>query len=126
MSADNLSHSRTITGPWLAAKTPTSSAMRRPAGIGVLASYLPQELRFGHADVTEVEPQQIGVGQPGQCGDVASPHRSLDLRLQAIAVHDALGIGGETPADLGLLHLEEEAAQPVVAHRDDLHEGDRA
>src|SRR5687768_8499279 len=44
--------SRTSSGPWLAAKQPTSSAIAQP----------PHELLVLHADAEAVEAQEVGVG----------------------------------------------------------------
>src|SRR5262245_36787812 len=60
---------RTIIGPWLEAKTPTSSAMLRLRSCAACPDS-PQKIFLGHAGHVEVEPQQVGVHQFREVGHV--------------------------------------------------------
>src|SRR5260221_6332911 len=55
-------HPRMISGAWLEAKTPTSSAMAGPRRhVRSCVPHLAQKLRLGHARHDEVEAQQVGI-----------------------------------------------------------------
>src|SRR6266508_2289282 len=107
-----------MSGAWLDANTPTSSAMarsRRRCGPGGPHPF--QELRFRHAGNHEVEAQKIGVDARSEECDVVALDGGAHFGLQGIAVEDLPPIGPVFFAERsGTLEIEEELAQPVVSH----------
>src|SRR5690348_16216808 len=109
---------RTMSGAWLEANTPTSLAMARPRGgfRSGIADLL-QELRLGHPDDDEVEPQQVGIDPRREEHHVVALDRLAHLGLQGIAVGDLRASGAILRAQgRGALEIEEQLAQPVVSH----------
>src|SRR3954470_13995252 len=109
---------RTTSGAWLEAKTPASSAMAGPRrGVGAGGADLRQELALGHAAHHEVEAQQVRIHARREEGDVVLLDRRAHLGLQRIAVQDFRAVRAVLGAERrGALKIEEELAQPVVAH----------
>src|SRR6476661_6203937 len=106
--AGMVSQSRAMIGPWLAAKTPTRSAMGAlfPFVDGVQAR---DELGFRHAADLEVEPQQIGVHERRDRADVVFQQRLADLRFDFIARDDRGHVGAKLRCKLTvLLQVEEQ------------------
>src|ERR1051326_2495724 len=91
-SAGTLSHSRTMSGPWLAAKAPTSSAIEPPHELVVL-----------HADGEEVVAQKVRIGARGEERRVMLGDRSLYALLQRIAREHGVAIGAELCGERRLL-----------------------
>src|SRR4051794_16301062 len=104
-------------GPWLAAKTPTRSAMGGlfPLLKGMQARH---ELGFRHATDLEVEPQQVGVDARRDRTDVVFEQRLADFRFDFITADDGGHVGAEFRGQLPIvLEIEKKLAQPVVRHR---------
>src|SRR6476646_636560 len=112
-----VSQTRAMIGPWLAAKTPTRSAM------GALFAFLEgvqarDELGFRHAADLEVEPQEIGVDERRERGDVVFQQRLADVRPDFVAADDGGHVGTIFRCQLAVvLQVEEQFAHPVVGHR---------
>src|SRR5262245_18048862 len=104
-------------GPWLAAKTPTRSAM------GALFPFLLRvqardELGLRHAADLEVEAQQIGVDQRRDFADVVLEQGLADVRLDLVAADHARHGGAIFSRQLRVVvQIEEQLAHPVIAHR---------
>src|SRR5512134_1402301 len=105
--------SRWISGPWLAAMTSTSSAMRgfrlRRAGAEAL-----DELVVLHARGAEIETQQVGVHAPGEEGHVVAQQRLLHLGLERVTREKFRAVGAVF--DRVRLDVVEQLAEPIVAH----------
>src|SRR5262249_41681033 len=114
-----VSQSRAMIGPWLAANTPTSSAMCHLLGRLCLQRIEPRyELALGHAADLEVEAQQIGVDQRRKRSDVVDEQRPSHVGLDRVAVDHAGHVGTIIRRQLGVLvQVEEQLAHPVVGHR---------
>src|SRR5262245_31214346 len=104
-------------GPWLAAKTPTRSAM------GTLFPFLQRmqardELGLRHAADLEVEAQQIGVNQRRDLADIVLEQCLADVRLDLVAANDARHVGAIFSRQLRVvMQVEEQLAHPVIRHR---------
>src|SRR5438067_10217656 len=105
-SVGTLSHSRTMSGPWLAAKAPTRLAIQPPHELVVL-----------HADGEEVVAQKVGVRALGEEGRVVLGDRLLHALVERIAREHGVAIGAELGGERRLLQIEEELREPVVAHQ---------
>src|ERR1700682_1668894 len=77
------SHSRTSSGPWLAANAPTRLATVQPA----------DEFLVLHADAGEVVAQQGGVGACGKKPPIALLHRLSHLGIERIARQHLVRVG---------------------------------
>src|SRR3954470_16295861 len=109
-SGGTFSHSRTMSGPWLAAKAPTRLAIQPPHEFVVL-----------HAHGEEVVAQEVGVGALGEEGRVVLGDRTLHALVQRVPGNDFLRIGAEIGCERRLLQVEEKLREPVVAHAADYH-----
>src|SRR3954471_6386978 len=112
-----VSQSRAMIGPWLAAKTPTRSAM---GGLFPLLEGVQARHEFGlrHAADLEVESQQIGVDARRDRTDVVFEQRLADFRFDFITVDDGGHVGAELRGQLPIvLEIEKQLAKPVVRHR---------
>src|SRR5262249_56241457 len=83
-----VSQSRAMIGPWLAANTPTRSAIDLPFP-GLERVQPCDELAFRHAADLEVEAQEVGVDQRRDLAYVVFDQRLADLRLDPPALHPA-------------------------------------
>src|SRR5436305_13304399 len=81
-SVGTLSHSRTMSGPWLAAKAPTRLAIQPPHEFVVL-----------HAGGEEVVAQEVGVGALGEKRRVVLGNGALHALVQRVLRHHLLRIG---------------------------------
>src|SRR5262249_8188277 len=104
-------------GPWLAAKTPTRSAIGTP-----LPSLPRVQARddggLRQAADLEVEAQQIGVDERRDLPDVALEQRLADVRLDLVAADDARHVGAIFSRQLRVvMQIEEQLAHPVIGHR---------
>src|SRR5262245_19096691 len=99
-------HSRTISGPWLAAKAPAKLATAQPLG----------ELGVQHADGEEVVAEQVGVGALRQERRIVVEDGLADFGRQGIPREHGIPVGLELPRDCWRLEVEEKLRQPVVAH----------
>src|SRR4051812_3201697 len=104
-SGGTLSHSRTMSGPWLAAKAPTRLAIQPPDEFIVL-----------HAHGEEVVAQQIGVGALGEKRRIVLRDRLLHALIERIAREHGGLVGTELGLQCRRLQVEEELREPVVAH----------
>src|SRR6184192_719663 len=84
-SAGTRSHSRTMSGPWLAAKAPTRLAMVQP----------PDELVVLHADGEEVVAQEIGIGTRREKRRIVLSDRLLHAFIERIAGEHLVSLGTE-------------------------------
>src|SRR2546428_9617505 len=109
---------RMMSGAWLDAYTPTSSAMARSRrGGGPGGPHFSQEFRFGHAGDHEVETQKVGVDARSEERDVVALDGGAHFGLQGIAVEDLPPVSPVFLAERsGTLKIEEELAQPVISH----------
>src|ERR1700728_1235629 len=107
----NLSQSRAISGPWLAAKAPTSSAM-----LGLLQRVQTrQQIRLAHAADTEIEAQQIGVRVAHQYGHIIREDRGADFGPKRIAVENWAAILPPRRHVVGIpAQIEHHSAEPVI------------
>src|SRR5437763_232516 len=105
-SGGTASHSRTISGPWLAAKAPTSSAIQPPDELVVL-----------HADGEEVVAQQIRIGERGEERRIVLSDGLLHPLIDRITRQHLIAIGAELGRQRRRLQIEEKLAEPVIAHR---------
>src|SRR6185436_5519550 len=105
-SAGTRCHSRTISGPWLAANAPTRLAIVQ----------LADELVILHAGGEEVVAQQIGIGARGQERHVVRGDRLLHALIERIARQHPVALGTELGAQRWRLQIEEQLAEPIVAH----------
>src|SRR5438477_5080915 len=99
-------HSRTMSGPWLAAKAPTRLAMVQA----------PDELVVLHAGGEEVVAQQIWIGALGEKRHVVLGDRALHMLIQRVAREHLVALGAEFGGEGGRLQIEEKLREPVVAH----------
>src|SRR5436190_8598263 len=97
-SGGTRSHSRTMSGPWLAAKAPTRLAMVQAA----------DELVVLHAGGKEVVAQQIRISARGEERHVVLGERLLHAFIERVAGNDGVGIRAELGAEGGRLQVEEE------------------
>src|SRR6185295_17199212 len=112
-----VSQSRAMIGPWLAAKTPTRSAMGSLFRLleGMQACH---ELGLWHSADLEVESQQIGVDARRDRTDVVFEQGFADFRFDFITADDGGHVGAELRGQLLIvLEIEKQLAQPVVRHR---------
>src|SRR5438128_11887896 len=105
-SAGTRCHSRTMSGPWLAAKAPTRLAMVQA----------PDELVVLHAGGEEVVAQEIRVGARREKRHIVLGERALHALVKRIAREHLVALGAELRDGGGRLQIEEELAEPVVAH----------
>src|SRR5947208_11251024 len=99
-------HSRTMSGPWLAANAPTRLAMVQA----------PDELVVLHAGGEKVVAQQIGVRPLRQKRHVMFGDRLLRALIQRIAREHLVALGAEFGGEGGRLQIEKKLREPVVAH----------
>src|SRR5215213_2436901 len=104
-SGGTFSHSRTMSGPWLAANAPTRLAIQPPHELVVL-----------EADGEEVVAQEIRVGAPGEEWSIVLGDRLLHPFIQRIAREHLLLVAAELRLQRGRLQVEKKLGQPVVAH----------
>src|SRR5690348_4492968 len=95
-SAGTRSHSRMMSGPWLAANAPTKLPMVQPL----------DEFVVFHADGEEVVAQQIRIRALGEERHVDPRDGRLDRRLQLIARQHLLAVGAELRGERGRLQVE--------------------
>src|SRR5438477_4223835 len=95
-SAGTRSHSRMMSGPWLAANAPTR-----------LAIQFPNELVVLHAGGEEVVAQKVRVGARGEERHVVLRDRIPDGRLERIARQHLVALGAELGRCRGRLQVEE-------------------
>src|SRR3954463_9702931 len=95
-SGGTFSHSRTMSGPWLAAKAPTRLAIQPPHEFIVL-----------HAHGEEVVAQEVGVGPFREERRVVLGDGALHPLVQRIPRHHLLGIGTKLRRERRLLQVEE-------------------
>src|SRR5438128_8973965 len=84
-SAGTRCHSRTMSGPWLAAKPPTRLAMVEP----------PDELVVLHADGEEVVAQEIGIGTRREERRIVLGERLLHPLVQRVTREHLVALGAE-------------------------------
>src|SRR5207247_800160 len=84
-SAGTRCHSRTISGPWLAAKAPIRLAMVQP----------PDEFVVLHADGEEVVAQEIGIGTRREKWRIVLSDRALYALIERIAGQHLVAFGAE-------------------------------
>src|SRR6185437_6817808 len=89
-AAGSLSQSRAISGAWLAAKAPTSSAM---GGLLLHRVELGDESLVIHAGRAKIKSQQISVDEGRQRGDVVGADRSENLGPERIARQHLFAVG---------------------------------
>src|SRR6267378_3760172 len=99
-SAGTRSHSRTISGPWLAANAPTKLAMVQA----------PDELVVLHADGEEVVAQQIRIGARREERHVVVGDRLLHALVERITREHLVARGAELCCSRGRLQIEEKLA----------------
>src|SRR5438874_11787523 len=97
-SAGTRCHSRTMSGPWLAAKAPTRLAMVQA----------PDELVVLHPGGEEVVAQQIRIGARGEERHIVLGDRLLHALIQRIARQHLVALGAELRRCDGRLQVEEE------------------
>src|SRR5213075_2339641 len=114
-SAGTRSHSRMMSGPWLAANAPTRLAIQSP-----------DELIILHAGGEEVIAQEIGVRALGEERHIDPRDRVLDGRLERITRQHLVALGAELGRKRRRLQVEEELGEPVVAHRSGIPARDRS
>src|SRR5207244_8462344 len=106
-SGGTASHSRTISGPWLAAKAPTSLAMVET----------PDELVVLHANGEEVVAQQIGIGTRGEERRIVLSDGLLHPLIDRITRQHLIAIGAELARQRRRLQIAEQLAEPVIEPR---------
>src|SRR5438128_11317414 len=106
-SAGTRCHSRTMSGPWLAAKAPTRLAMVQS----------PDEFVVLHAGGEEVVAQEIRVGARREKRHVVLGNRFLHGFVERIARQHGGRVQAELIGERRLLEVEEEFGEPVVTHR---------
>src|SRR6267143_1577878 len=104
-SGGTRSHSRTISGPWLAAKAPTRLAMVKA----------PDELVVLHADGEEVVAQEVGIGARREERRIVLGDRLLHALIERIARQHLVALGAEFGGQRGGLQVDDELREPVVA-----------
>src|SRR5262245_28392406 len=107
---------RTIMGPWLEAKTPTSSAMAGLRGGGAGGADPAQEIVFRHARHVEIEPQQVRVNKLREVRDVIAFDRGSYLRFQGVAVQHPRAVRAVLLRYRRALQVEEQLGEPVITH----------
>src|SRR5436190_13870710 len=113
-----VSQSRAMIGPWLAAKTPTSSAMGHLLFLGLQRVQAGDELGLRHAADLEVEAQEIGVDQRRDRADVVVEQRLAQFRLDLVAADYSGHVDAILRRQLRVvLEVEEQLAHPIVRHR---------
>src|SRR5437660_3825257 len=105
-SGGTRSHSRMMSGPWLAANAPTRLAMVQA----------PDEFVVLHADGEEVVAQEIRIGARREERHVVLGDGALHALIERIAREDSFARRAELGRRRGRLQVEEELAQPIVAH----------
>src|SRR5437660_4783413 len=100
------SHSRMMSGPWLAANAPTRLAMIQA----------PDEFVVLHADGEEVVAQEIRIGARREERHVVFSDGALHALIERIAREDFFARRAELGRRRGRLQVEEKLAQPIVAH----------
>src|SRR5882724_12580942 len=104
-SAGTRSHSRMMSGPWLAANAPTR-----------LAIQLPHELVVLHPGGEEVVAQEIRVRARGEERHVVLGDCLLDALFKRVSRENGSPIGAELGRRGRRLQVEEKLREPVVAH----------
>src|SRR3982751_1301316 len=94
-SSGTPAQSRTRSGPWLAAKQPTSSAIAQPA----------HELVVLHADAEAIEAQQVRIGSFSKVAHVIVLERFLRRAVDAIARQYFISVRAVLGGDRGILQI---------------------
>src|SRR5262249_13647428 len=111
-----VSQSRAMIGPWLAAKTPTRSAIDLPFP-GLERVQPRDELAFRHAADLEVEAQEVGVDQRRDLAHVVLEQRLADVGVDLVALEHGGHIGDKRRRPLRIvLQVEEQLAPPIDSH----------
>src|SRR5207249_344891 len=105
-SAGTRSHSRMMSGPWLAANAPTSLAMVQT----------PDEFVVLHASGEEVVAQEIRIGARREERHVVLGDGALHALIKRIAREDFFARRAEFGRGRRRLQVEEELGEPVIAH----------
>src|SRR5256885_6294536 len=100
-----LSHSRTRSGPWQAAKAPAKLAIAQPA----------DELRILHAGGEEVVAQQVGIAALGEERHVGPLDRLENLGTERVFGEHGILAGAVLGGQRGRLEVVEQLAKPIVA-----------
>src|SRR5687767_1746498 len=98
--------SRTRSGPWLAAKQPTSSAIAQPS----------HELLVLHADAVAVKAQQVGIGALREKRHVVLFQRLLGGVIYRVTLEDLFAMLPVLRCHRRVLQIVEQLREPVIAH----------
>src|SRR5271154_4407570 len=114
-----VSQSRAISGPWQAAKTPTSLAIgdllhfRRCGSIERMQ--FRDEFSLRHASDLKIKPQQICIDAWREYADVVFKQRFAHFGPDLIAIDDGRSIGAIIRGKISVvLQVKEHFAQPIV------------
>src|SRR5437660_5602837 len=106
-SGGTRSHSRMMSGPWLAANAPTRLAMVQA----------PDELVVLHARGEEVVAQEIRIGARREKRHVVLGDRAPHALIERIAPEDLVARRAELGRRRWRLQVEEQLGEPIVAHQ---------
>src|SRR5262249_57150654 len=111
-----VSQSRAMIGPWLAANTPTRSAIDLPFP-GLERVQPRDELTFRHAADLEVEAQEVGIDQRRDLAHVVLERGLADVGIDLVALEHGGHIGAILRRPLRIvLPIEEQLAHPEGGH----------